>query len=112
MGIAMDGSALVVLALVLLIYFVPWIVAHNRDHPSTGGIVALNLLLGWTFLGWVIALVWALSGARGAAAPARLNEIDPEANAARRTCPFCAEPVQPSAIKCKHCGSDISATAN
>ncbi|WP_236263034.1 zinc ribbon domain-containing protein [Pantoea sp. S62] len=26
-------------------------------------------------------------------------------------CPFCAEPIKPEAIKCKHCGSDVERTA-
>lgn len=25
-------------------------------------------------------------------------------------CPFCAEPIKPEAIKCKHCGSDVERT--
>ena len=43
----------------LMIYFIPFIVAANKEHSQTGAIFVLNLLLGWTFLGWVIALVWA-----------------------------------------------------
>lgn len=43
----------------LWLYFIPFIVAANKEHPQTGAILVLNILLGWTFLGWVIALVWA-----------------------------------------------------
>lgn len=53
------------IALVLVILFVPYwiptIIAFRRNHPSRGGILALNLFFGWTFAGWVVALVWALS---------------------------------------------------
>ena len=31
--------------------------------------------------------------------------------ATNRKCPLCAEEILPQALKCKHCGSDISATA-
>jgi len=47
--------------LLVPIYFIPSFVADYRDHQSKMGITALNLFLGWTFLGWVISLVWALS---------------------------------------------------
>jgi len=42
------------------LYFVPTTVAVRRRHHNTSAIFALNLLLGWTFVGWVISLVWAL----------------------------------------------------
>ena len=44
----------------LVIYFLPTFVAKKRNHKNTAAIFALNLLTGWTFLGWAIALVWAL----------------------------------------------------
>jgi hypothetical protein len=42
-----------------LLYFLPTIIGHNRQNA--GGIFVLNLLLGWTVIGWVIAMVWACS---------------------------------------------------
>ena len=48
-------------ALFWVIYFIPSIVAVRRNHRSKGGIMVLNLLLGWTFIGWIGALVWSLS---------------------------------------------------
>jgi hypothetical protein len=42
-----------------LVYFVPWFVAMIRDHHQRSAIAVLNLFLGWTALGWIIALVWA-----------------------------------------------------
>ena len=43
----------------LFIYFIPAICGSDKKHSA--GILVLNLFLGWTFLGWVIALVWAVS---------------------------------------------------
>jgi hypothetical protein len=40
-------------------YCVPWIVAQCRHHHQTLAIAVLNICLGWTFVGWVVALVWA-----------------------------------------------------
>jgi hypothetical protein len=42
-------------------YFLPSIVAGARAHQSTAAIFVLNLLLGWTVIGWVVALIWSLS---------------------------------------------------
>lgn len=44
-----------------ILYFVPWMVAARRHVRKQAGIIVLNLLLGWTFLGWVGALIWAIS---------------------------------------------------
>jgi len=44
--------------IVLGLYFLPTSVASLRRHPNAMAIFLLNLLLGWTMLGWVIALVW------------------------------------------------------
>ncbi len=43
----------------LAIYFLPTIVAIARRKRNTLGIILLNILAGWTFVGWVIALIWA-----------------------------------------------------
>ena len=49
------------LLLMLLVYFAPTAVASMRKHINRSAIAALNLLLGWTVLGWIAALVWALT---------------------------------------------------
>ena len=41
----------------ILIYFLPTILAAR--HPNSTPIFALNLFLGWTVIGWVMAFVWA-----------------------------------------------------
>ena len=54
-------TAVLLTALVLVsfaIYFVPTIIAYVRDHHSVLAIFVANFFLGWTFLGWVGALVW------------------------------------------------------
>lgn len=45
--------------IILAAYFLPAIIAIKDKHLQRGAITILNLLLGWTILGWVIALVWA-----------------------------------------------------
>ena len=48
--------------LVLALYFIPAIIAISRGHNSSMAVAALNLLLGWTFIGWIAAFVWSLTG--------------------------------------------------
>ncbi len=50
------------LIILAALYFLPSLIAKLRGHHSTGAIFVLNLLLGWTFLGWVGALVWSFTG--------------------------------------------------
>ena len=57
-----NGTALVYGLLLLFAYFFPSINEYQRGHRSAGAIVLLNLFLGWTFLGWVGALVWSATG--------------------------------------------------
>jgi hypothetical protein len=50
-----------------LIYFVPAIAAHQAGHPHARAITVLNVTTGWTFLGWVGAMIWTYLPARKAA---------------------------------------------
>jgi len=42
-----------------VMYFLPVIVALLKSRRDTLSLLLLNLFLGWTFIGWVVALVWA-----------------------------------------------------
>ena len=43
-----------------VMYFLPSIVAVARSKRDIAGIVVLNFFLGWTMIGWVVAMVWAV----------------------------------------------------
>ena len=43
----------------ILIYFLPTIVGFKKHKLNKISIFLLNLFLGWSLVGWVIALVWA-----------------------------------------------------
>jgi hypothetical protein len=45
----------------VVLYFLPTFVAGSRGHQNTVPIFVLNLFLGFTGAGWIIALVWALT---------------------------------------------------
>jgi hypothetical protein len=40
-------------------YFLPTIIAIVRGKRDIVGILLLNFFLGWTVIGWFIALIWA-----------------------------------------------------
>jgi len=43
----------------ILVYIAPTLVAQHRGHPAVHAIFILNLFGGWTFIGWLGAMVWA-----------------------------------------------------
>ena len=51
----------VIILFVMTIYFLPALAAAWRRHPKTLLILALNLFLGITIVGWIVAITWAFS---------------------------------------------------
>jgi hypothetical protein len=85
-GVVMFGGIAV---FAILIYFAPAIVA--KDKPHFTGVLFVNLLFGWTVVGWVAAFIWAFSGAP----PSEF------------VCPRCRAGVDPRAVVCPHCRSEM-----
>ena len=56
-GRPISATISIVLAVVTLGYFLPWMIAAVRGKSNHWGVFWLNLLLGWTVVGWVVALV-------------------------------------------------------
>ena len=44
---------------ILFFYPLPSVIAAIRAVEHSGAILLINLLFGWTVLGWVGALIWA-----------------------------------------------------
>lgn len=42
-----------------LLYFIPTVVAWGKKKAD--GPIVVNIFLGWTLIGWVIALAWAVN---------------------------------------------------
>ena len=51
---------LLLIVLIFALYFLPTLIAFLRQHKNKLAIFLLNLLLGWTVLGWVVSLVWSV----------------------------------------------------
>lgn len=53
------AQTLVTLAIGGMFYLLPSMVAWYRSHHKASTVAIVNVFLGWTILGWFIALVWA-----------------------------------------------------
>jgi len=99
-------------------YFAPTFIAAQRDIPNAASVAIVNLFLGWTCIGWVVALAMAVAGNRPSTqlrlpdasgpppAPAKV------ATSATKKCPDCAETVLADARVCKHCGYRFAPAAS
>lgn len=86
---------LIAFGLCLALYFLPSIVGHTkRNFPA---IFILNLLLGWTVIGWIVALVWAFT-----------IDTPVPMRAAQPSCSACHAPIQAGQHYCSGCGSPLS----
>jgi hypothetical protein len=47
------------------IYVLPALLAWSMGSPQLMAITLVNLLLGWTILGWIAALIWAVMSGNG-----------------------------------------------
>jgi hypothetical protein len=100
---AVGGTVLfiIVLAVGFVVYFLPAIVGRKKRNANA--ITALNLLLGWTILGWIITLIWALTSDPPAPSIQLLSPI---------LCTGCGRYSEPGSQFCISCGGRLIARAN
>jgi len=80
------------------VYFLPSIVAWNKGDRWS--VVAINFFLGWTLIGWVIALAWGLKQDKSqiiVQTPAPINALPV-------LCPGCRKYSQGGSNFCSQCG--------
>lgn len=56
------GAFLLIITLMicLFLYMLPTLIAYYNKDKNTAWIFVLNLLLGWSTIGWIVALIWAV----------------------------------------------------
>lgn len=82
----------------VLLYFLPTVIA--RDKPDVLAIFLVNLFLGWTVIGWLVALVWACAGERYI--PVRMVPVS-----SGRICSHCGTLSPSGAHFCSACGRAV-----
>lgn len=45
---------------IILLYFLPSIIALNKKDKNIVTIIIINLFLGWTVIGWIFTLIWVI----------------------------------------------------
>tara|TARA_B100000212_G_scaffold283780_1_gene223979 strand:+ start:60 stop:383 length:324 start_codon:yes stop_codon:yes gene_type:complete len=57
----MEFFTFLIFVILLVAYFFPSIIAGSRNHHNKIAILITNLFLGWTFIGWVVCLIWSFT---------------------------------------------------
>lgn len=57
-GIALGLIGIFLVSCLIFFYFLPSYIAGIRKHKYFKPILLINILTGWTFLGWAAALIW------------------------------------------------------
>lgn len=65
-----------VIGVASFLYYLPSLIASTKDHHNAKPIFIMNLLLGWTGLGWVTALAWAATRGRPSSSPVSATAQD------------------------------------
>lgn len=86
----------------LILYFLPSIIGRNKRNSTA--IFWLNLLAGWTFVGWIVALFWALANDSYAPAVAAQPNEPRTIDASAMLCSGCGKYSAPGARFCSSCG--------
>ncbi|MBV8890162.1 MAG: superinfection immunity protein [Alphaproteobacteria bacterium] len=54
-----NTTSVIVLIVIVVIYMLPALIAFARDHPRRAAITLLDILFGWTLIGWLLLFLWA-----------------------------------------------------
>lgn len=136
LNIGADSAITFIIAayIILNLYFLPTLIADGKRTQYTPAIFALDLFLGWTIIGWLGSLIWALTlpnlsknvgtASNGAKRPKTYMQAKNEnktiqenstqnidiANMSNETkkCPYCAELIPQNSTFCNICETSLT----
>jgi hypothetical protein len=76
---APSGSGFLIV-IAVFIYFVPSIIAYRKKKRDVTPILLINIFLGWTLIGWVVALIWAVSSEKKITDREKMLQLQEENN--------------------------------
>ncbi|MFZ0818540.1 MAG: superinfection immunity protein [Candidatus Acidiferrales bacterium] len=106
-----SGAGIVILLVGAAFYFLPAIIAASQKKRDAGAIFVLNLLLGWTVIGWIIALVWAAKTDVPPVTIVQQQFPQPAPPQPAVFCSKCGVYSPPGSAFCSRCGGDLRMTA-
>jgi hypothetical protein len=91
----------------LVVYFLPTIIGAIRKKKNLTAIFLVNLFLGWSIVGWIVALVWAASTqAVDMTTPATGYPVQPQSSPPQgKLCSICGRYNPADSRFCAHCGN-------
>lgn len=63
-----------IVAVCTCFYFLPWAIAATRGKSNAGAIFWVNFLLGWTIIGWIVAVAMAAGAHQVVQGPVVINQ--------------------------------------
>lgn len=98
-GVVVGVGLLILLVGGFFLYFIPTIIAFARKVPNKGSVAVINFFLGWSVIGWIVALAMSLASRGPAFAVGQPGQIQGQS----RECPFCRSNIRADASVCPHC---------
>ena len=114
---------LALLLILLVPYFLPTLIAVVRKKKNATAIAITNFFLGWTLIGWIVALVWALTADSPGFAPAvavtninypaappstgPIETVGARGESQAVFCQGCGAKLPPDARFCRACGKSL-----
>jgi hypothetical protein len=93
----LEGLGLLIILGVFVFYMLPTVICNVRKTEHQDAIALINLLLGWTVLGWIAALIWAI------VEKPRTWLVKEN----RQTCQACKSLIHEQATICPHCRTAV-----